>query len=264
MDTKAKEGVSVVMTAYNEAKFIRKSITSILRQTYDNIELIIVDDGSVDGTVQIAKEFSSQYDNVRLFEKNHTGRADSLNIGLENASCRFVAINDADDVSHPTRIERQVNVLSSSSDTYLVGSKGKYKEVDGDNTWVWKPPLNGWLIRPYSLILMPIGHTTLMFKKDILENMEWYRDTYYIDYDFVVRAVNNYNAYNIDDVLVTILVHKDSVMGSESTYENIIKVVKSRYVASRKLFGRAHVFVSIPVVATVLVLSVINQFLKNK
>jgi glycosyltransferase involved in cell wall biosynthesis len=105
------ELVSVVIPAHNAVATIEATISSVLAQTYRHIELIVVDDGSTDGTAVLVNELARRDPRVTLVTKPNGGLAAARNTGIEHAHGDFVAPVDADDVWHPTKIEKQLGVM---------------------------------------------------------------------------------------------------------------------------------------------------------
>lgn len=89
--------ISVIMPAYNTEKYIKRSINSVLSQTYSNLELIIINDGSSDGTEQIILEFKKRDDRIKYFKIKNSGSAVARNIGLDNVTGKYIAFVDSDD-----------------------------------------------------------------------------------------------------------------------------------------------------------------------
>lgn len=128
--------VSVVMSAYNSVRFIREAIESILNQTYQDFELIIVDDGSTDETLPIAASYAERDSRVRVIRANHGGQSRARNTGIQHAQSDWVAIMDADDVSLPTRLEKQLKaagenpkVVAWGAYAYHIDSAGRILSV---------------------------------------------------------------------------------------------------------------------------------------
>ncbi|MFS8652378.1 MAG: glycosyltransferase family 2 protein, partial [Caldibacillus sp.] len=104
--------VTVFMPVYNSGKYLVEAIESILRQTYRNLELLIVDDGSTDHSIEIIKTFADP--RIRLIKNDQNrGIPFTRNVGLKEARGKYLAIMDSDDISHPERIERQVAYLEN-------------------------------------------------------------------------------------------------------------------------------------------------------
>lgn len=103
--------VSVIIPAYNAEAFIGRTIDSVLAQTYTKLEIIVVDDGSTDGTAEIARSFAQQDERVRLLQKPNGGVASARNLGIRRSKGAFIAPIDADDIWYPYNIEKQVQCM---------------------------------------------------------------------------------------------------------------------------------------------------------
>lgn len=112
--------VSVIIPVYNGEKYIADSINSVLKQTYSNIEIIVVDDGSEDRTGEIVKSFSK----VKYFHKKNQGVSSSRNFGMSVAQGNYIAFLDADDMYTPDKIEKQVDLLKRNEDIEVVYNDG--------------------------------------------------------------------------------------------------------------------------------------------
>jgi glycosyltransferase involved in cell wall biosynthesis len=107
--------VSVVIPAYNANRFIERTLRSALRQTYSNLEVIIIDDGSTDNTRSLAEAVVAGDERVRIIGVRNGGVAKARNIGIDESSGAFIAFLDADDLWHPTTLELQVSSLLGRS-----------------------------------------------------------------------------------------------------------------------------------------------------
>jgi glycosyltransferase involved in cell wall biosynthesis len=114
--------VSVVLPVWNGERFLAQAIESVLGQTLSSLELLLVDDGSTDGTQAIARAYEARDPRVHVLCLQHGGLARALNAGIEIARGRYVARMDADDASLPLRLERQVAYLESHPDCVAIGS----------------------------------------------------------------------------------------------------------------------------------------------
>ena len=108
--------VSVVIPAYNAARFIERTLKSALRQTYRNLQILVIDDGSTDDTRSVAEAVIANDDRVRIISVPNGGVAKARNIGIAESTGGFVAFLDADDLWHPRKIELQLSTLLASSD----------------------------------------------------------------------------------------------------------------------------------------------------
>lgn len=113
------ELVSIIMPSYNTAKFISKTIESVLEQTYKNWELLIVDDCSTDNTDEIV----SKYDDDRIIylkNKKNSGAAVSRNKALKNAKGKWIAFLDSDDLWYPTKLEEQIKYMKKNKYSFHI------------------------------------------------------------------------------------------------------------------------------------------------
>jgi teichuronic acid biosynthesis glycosyltransferase TuaG len=107
-----KEMVSIITPIYNSEEFIKKTIDSVLSQTYTNWEMIIIDDCSTDNSIEIIENFIDNNTKIKLIEsKQNLGAAQARNTALEIANGRFIAFLDSDDIWHPDKLEKQVECM---------------------------------------------------------------------------------------------------------------------------------------------------------
>jgi glycosyltransferase involved in cell wall biosynthesis len=169
--------VSVIVAAYNAEKYIGAAIKSILGQTYQHFELIIVDDASQDNTAEITKSF---YDSrIKLIKHPHNaGPGKARNTAISASQGRYIAVLDADDLSMPTRLQAQVNFLESHPEVDVVGSNeycfNSYGKIIGQ--------LGKSHTEHHDLIRhidrnLPFAHPTMMAKAGWLSHYR-YRESY--------------------------------------------------------------------------------------
>ncbi|MEZ7913420.1 glycosyltransferase [Macellibacteroides fermentans] len=127
LNTNNNVWISVLLCTYNDEKYIREAVASILDQTYPYFEFIIVDDGSTDCTNKILKEFFDP--RIILIEKKNTGLTDSLNIGFSHCKYDWVARMDGDDISYSDRFEKQVKLIRH--DIAVIGGQCTYIDSEG-------------------------------------------------------------------------------------------------------------------------------------
>lgn len=125
--------VSIIMGIYNCADTLEEAIESILQQTYQNWELIMCDDGSQDNTYEIAKIFSKKYENIIVFQnETNMGLNYTLNRCLEKANGKYIARMDGDDISLPTRLEKEVAFLDQYKEYAIVSTNMIYFDENGE------------------------------------------------------------------------------------------------------------------------------------
>ncbi|MEW6088687.1 MAG: glycosyltransferase [bacterium] len=197
--------LSVLITSYNDSKFISQCMDSILTQTFQDFEIIIVDDASRDNTVEIIKSYQKKNARINLIcnEKN-IGLAKSLNKGLQYCRADLVARQDADDYSVLTRFEEQLSYLNRFQDVILLGTQEI--GVDESNSGIESPycyPVGYEIIRNTLIKRNCFNHSSVMFKKDVILSVGGYRPFPACqDYDLWIRVAKNYKVDNLDKKLV--------------------------------------------------------------
>ena len=136
--------VSIILPVFNSEEFLSESISSIINQTYDHFELIIIDDASTDKSSNLIKSFK---DSRVIYIKNerNLGIASSLNIGIKKAKGKYLARMDDDDISEPKRLDKQVRFMEENTSCGLLGT---YAKLIGNKTGI---PLNTQLNRPLNI-----------------------------------------------------------------------------------------------------------------
>ncbi|WP_289020808.1 glycosyltransferase [Desulfobacter postgatei] len=193
--------ISVIMGVYNGEKYVSRAVESILNQTYKNFEFIIINDGSTDNTKKILESYSDQ--RIRLFHQENIGLTKTLNKGLEKARGEFIARQDADDISHRSRLERQVRYLERRPDINLAGTHINFIDKNGKRFSTWRPP------ETHSDILNALTryncfcHGSVIFRKSCLEKTGPYNEffLYTQDYDLWCRIAECFKVTNIPEVL---------------------------------------------------------------
>lgn len=182
--------VSVIMAAYNAAGVIGNAFESLRRQTYNNWECIICDDASTDDTWTIIQNLAKYHTNCRVLknEKN-LGPASSRNRCVDITRGEYLAIQDADDLSSPERLEKQVEYLDRHPEVIAVGSYAMLLKNDGTQWGVMKPPLlpkkEDWIRGPQ------IIHASVLLRRADFIALGGYTDgmRFAEDYDLWIRCV---------------------------------------------------------------------------
>lgn len=241
------EYVSVVLCTYNDEKYIEKSIKSILNQTYQYFEFIIVDDGSIDNTNKIIKSFKDS--RIVLIEKCNTGLIDSLNIGFSRTKYNWVARMDGDDIAMPDRIENQIKCISD--DVAVIGTQCSIINENGENighTWFKKRNRN--IIFFMKLGLPVLAHPTVLINKKMFNVVNGYDPKMFVaeDFDLWCKLSKVGKIVNIDKELLCLRKHSGniSLMKNDSQFINskialyklkhgLVELSESDYIAIKKL-----------------------------
>jgi glycosyl transferase family 2 len=206
--------VTVLMPVHNGARFVRETIESILRQSWTDFELLIIDDGSTDGTRDVIGVFRDPRIRV-LTNPLRLGLSQSLNRGLSSAKGTLVARHDADDRSHPARLATQTAFLRSNPAVALVGAQVRVLDERGrvSHPPGWRKPLTEVGIRFHSMFDNPFIHSSVMFRRDPVWSVLGGYDTSLVsaeDFDLWSRVAARYRVRNLPQTLVDFRVHEGS------------------------------------------------------
>lgn len=116
------KSVSILIPAYNAGDFIAETLQSCVDQTYHNVEIVVVDDGSKDNTLKIAKEWEAKHSNIHIYPKPNAGACVARNLALEKSTGDYVMFLDADNVISPNKVETQANALLAVKDDMAVAT----------------------------------------------------------------------------------------------------------------------------------------------
>ncbi len=197
--------VSVLMAVYNGETSLRQSIDSILKQDYSDFEFIIIDDGSSDATAEMLASYDDKRMRVRRNETN-IGLTKSLNRGLALARGEFVARQDADDVSSPERLARQVAWMEEHPETGLAGSNVWVLEGNHATPKLEVRPTEDAAIRWWMLFSNVFAHSSVMFRRSLLATVQGYDESFPVsqDYELWSRMLRVTGVANIDYPLVSL------------------------------------------------------------
>lgn len=217
------EKITVLMPAYNVEKYIKKTIESVLMQTYENFELIIVDDGSNDNTVSIIKSINDPRITLILNERN-MGLPYTRNKLLNLANGSYIALMDADDLCHKKRFEEQIKYLKNNPDIDIVGTRyitfgKKILKVNSVETNPNK--------MKYRLIFFnSLLNSSVMIRREFLTNNKIkYRDDFKVvqDYAFWIDCSKYGEISNINKVLLKYRTGHDNITKKSKKDNSILR-----------------------------------------
>lgn len=172
--------VSILMPVYNAEKYLIEAIDSVLNQTYYNIELVIINDGSSDNSENIINKYSDK--RIRYYKNEvNLGLIKSLNKGIQLCKGLYIARMDSDDICHPDRILKQVEFLSNNHQYVLCGTRCEFIHSGKKRLFNITSPGDDLGIRSFFLVNSPLIHPSVMFKKSVIEDNNLLYDSSYKD-----------------------------------------------------------------------------------
>ena len=226
--------VSVIMPAYNASDFIEEAIDSVLKQTYSNFELIIIDDASTDDTWDKITKYHDQ--RIKAFNnKENLKIVKTRNKGFDLASSnsKYFAIMDSDDISLPNRLEEQVRFLEENLDYGAVGSHTYIMNENSEIIAKREYETDYENIKKNILIKSPFAQPSVMIRKEVIDDVGYYKsDDKYDrarDYDLWVRIFDKYKIVNLDSYLL-----KYRVFSGQGKSTHLKETLKSTIQIQRK------------------------------
>ncbi|MDT0643048.1 glycosyltransferase [Zunongwangia sp. F363] len=204
--------ISIILPVYNRERYVADAIESILKQTYENFELIIIDDGSTDDSI----EFIEKYDDsrIKLFQLPfNQGLSTARNRGIENSKGKYIAFMDSDDISHPQRLVKQIEILETNEEIWVCGS--------------WLKLMNSGVIIKHRkdhkellcqmLINCPLSIGAVSMRAEIFEKEKFNEKLRFgEDYEFWSRVIWKTRLYNLQESLLFYRIHEN-----QNSIENI-------------------------------------------
>lgn len=208
--------VSVIITVYNEKELISRAIQSIQNQTLKNIEILVIDDGSDDGTADVLKSIASVDCNVRYILAERIGRAHALKLACEEANGEYIANLDADDTSYPRRLQLQADFLDNNLDHAWVGCGEERRDSQRGEHINRIYPLTDHEIRKQCAKCIPYTHSGVTFRKSLVNEGINYdpAQPYLIDFEFFLRVAKKYKVANLPEILACRYVRNESFFQS--------------------------------------------------
>lgn len=211
--------VSVVMSVYNGARYLRETMDSILAQEGVALELIVVNDGSTDQSAKILEPYASRDERVRVFQQKNLGLTKSLIRGCSEARGKYIARHDAGDVSLSDRLVKQVNCFVANVDAALVSCGTRFIGPNREHLYdVNLEPAEA-MTRLLSLELNeirgPSHHGSTLFSKELYDRVGGYRSSFYFaqDLDLWIRLAENGTHIIVPEILYQSLLNVVSISG---------------------------------------------------
>lgn len=200
--------VSVIIPTYNRENFVSDTIESVLGQTYKDFEVIVVDDGSTDSTIQKLEKYNSK---IKLIQQTNSERAVARNNGASNSSGEYIAFVDSDDVWKNNKLEKQVEVLDNQKDTILTYSSCLRIDDKGRKIKTAKRQNRGYTGNVFEKLLLRnfVVSATPLLRREYFEKTDGFKTKYipYEDWECWIRLSTLGNFYFIKEPLAYYRIH---------------------------------------------------------
>lgn len=201
--------VSVLMPVYNASEFLRQAIDSILNQTFKDFELVLINDGSTDDSEKIIKSYNDS--RIRYYHQKNAGVAASLNRGIALVTGEYIWRHDADDISLPDKLEKEIGFLKEHPEFSLCACQVAFMTESGKVAWKYRQPNSATFgdeeymdvsrgdFNPYC----PITHGTVLVKTDVMRGLGGYRPEFITgeDVDLWLRLIQKHKAAVLNQCL---------------------------------------------------------------
>jgi glycosyltransferase involved in cell wall biosynthesis len=225
--------VSIILPTYNRSNTLKRSIESVLKQSFSNFELIIIDDGSTDETTKVLRNYTVEK-KIKLIKIPHSGCAFARNIGIKHAKGDLIAFQDSDDEWMPDKLEASINILSNcNSCIHVVYSDMITVDAKGNERYHYSPTIiKGKLFNDTSLDyqVMNIGIVSALIKKECFNKIGCFDESLprYIDLDLFIRLSNEYHFFHYKEPLVKYHYSKNKI-----TNNNSLKIIARKHLVKK-------------------------------
>jgi glycosyltransferase involved in cell wall biosynthesis len=206
--------ITVLMSVFNDARYVSEAIESILNQTLTDFEFLIINDGSTDSTPEILGWYARQDDRIRIFSQDNIGLTKSLNRGLKFARGEYIARMDADDISLRHRLQTQQDFLDAYSEIAVLSSGAEIINEEGHITAEYNPVLSSALLQWRLLFGNCLLHSTVMFRKDVIVRSGSYPADCLVaqDYDLWAKLLSlNAEICQLPEILIQYRQNKQAI-----------------------------------------------------
>lgn len=206
--------VTVLMPTFQSARYLQETLDSILRQSFRDFEILVVDDGSTDGTLEIVQRIRDVP--VRVVSGHRKGLADALNLGIREAQGEYIARIDSDDLMVPERLMKQVAYMDSHPETAVCGG---WQQYFGMSTFLHAPPSDPMQCKANLLYRCDLCHSTLMLRKDVFLNNNLFYSSKFAaeDFELWTRVFDYGEIANLGEVMGYFRASGDSITDAKKS-----------------------------------------------
>ena len=231
--------VSVVMAVFNGARFLPETLASLQAQTMRDFEIVIVDDGSTDGSPELLRAFAQAEPRCRILTQTNQGQVSARNLGARSAMAPLIAWLDADDIAEPERLQLQRAHLDAHPNLAAVGSSIRTIDEDSKVTATVPYPAGPDKVAQAMRSGSALAHSAVMMRRDIFLEIGGYREAllHAEDYDLWLRLLDGHDADNLPLPLVRYRMHGGSISFRRRRQQSLAAFA-ARHCAAERRAGR--------------------------
>jgi len=225
------------MSVYNSERFLREAVESILNQTFTDFEFIIVNDGSTDGTQEILESYRDE--RIILLNQENTGLTKALNIGIAVTKGKYIARQDADDVSKLERLEKQVAFMETNPEVGLLGTRFQCIDHHGHVTRQAELQTENKWLQNRLAVINHFCHGSVMIRRDALDKVGLFREyfKYAQDYDLWLRIAEQYEVSNLPEYLFCYRELEDAISSDKILVQSLYAGIAAEMALQRRETG---------------------------
>ena len=232
--------VTVLMSCYNASRWLQLAINSVLSQTFENFEFVLVDDGSTDETWNIIQANRDRDQRIVAIRKENTGLSDSLNVGIASARGAWIARLDADDLCEPDRIAGQFGFVQNHPEIVLLGTG--FIEIDEQGRDIKKhlyPSGHRELVRNLELLQRFFPHSSAFFRRGIAQDSGLYNTLFRKsqDWDLWLRLAGRGRVTCLNNCLVRVRKHSGQISNSSAEMPQLVYGTASSTCHFLRIYG---------------------------
>lgn len=225
------------MPVWNSERYLKTSIDSMLSQTYENFEIICLNDGSTDNSLEIVGRYRKRDSRVKILNFRKIGLTKVLNAGLDHAKGEYIARMDTDDISTSDRIQKQITFLKENPSIFLVATSGYLINKNGARIGTFSGPQTSSQIAHTMENENVLYHPSIMFRSI---SKYYYREKLLFaeDYDLFLRMItDNKKIHILRDKLLYYRIQKDSVSQQNAVVQEMFAMKAREFYRQRKQYG---------------------------
>jgi len=227
--------ISIVTPVRNDVSYIEKCIQNVLSQDYPNLEHVIIDGASTDGTLDIISDYSKKYpERIRFISEPDKGGGDAWNKGLKIAKGEIFGILGADDLYLSGAIKEIADFFIAHPEAYFV--HGNCENIDENGRLIWLHTVEKFNFKDFINTARHISTTSAFYRREVMEKIGWL-DRSGDDFDVMIRIAKEFKVYSIDKVISKLTVRRESAYNSLTVLSLLKKARRETFIISRRYGG---------------------------